>query len=363
VYFQFRGKETYISDELDAIVRNYPNIEYVVYNVGPYYDENKIVRYSKNVVWYQRGRLTNLRVLILFLKDMVKIFTKFKPDVIHSIYVLESLIMGIFGKIFRVPSILHSRGMCFNYYPFISLKSNIIARISSKINSIIITVSKVMKWDARRLNIPQKKVVSVYDGIDFSIFNPKSKKVKKQNEKMEILHLGRFDPVKRHDLIIETCKDLRDNNVNYHFTYTGYGELEDSIMKLIKKYDLTSLVRFAGYTDHDKIPEYLAKGDLYIQPSISEGMPISVLEAMSMNLPVILTRVGGMPELIQNGGGIVIDVNNKQQLYDAILYYVNNPIKRESDGIRNGNFVRENFNWDKHSKMIYNIYTKLRKKR
>jgi len=362
-YFQFRGKETYISDEIDAVIKNYPNIKYVIYNVGPYYNVNRLVRYSKNVLWIQRGELKNLRVLILFLKDMIKIFTKFKPHVIHSIYVIESFIMGIFGKIFRVPSILHSRGMDINFYPFVSIKSNILARVTAKLNNIILTVSKVMKLDTYKLNIPHKKVIALYDGIDYSLFNPINKKLNKKNEKLEILHVGQFNLVKKHDLMIEVCKELRDNRINFHFTFTGYGFLEDHLKSLIEKYNLENWVCMAGYTDHDKIPEFLAKGDLYIQPSISEGMPISVLEAMSMNLPVILTRVGGMPELIYDNGGIIIDVNNKKQLYDAILHYVNNPMKREADGIRNGKFVRDNFNWDRHAKVIYNIYLKLSKKR
>lgn len=362
-YFQFRGKETYISDEIDAVVKNYPDIKYVVYNVGPYYPINRIVKYSKNVLWVQRKELKNLKMIILFVKDMIKIFTKFKPDSIHSIYVIESFIMGIFGKIFRVPSILHSRGMDINYDPFVSLKSNILSRITAKINNYILTVSKAMKRDTIRLNIPQKKVIALYDGIDFSIFNPTNKKLKRNKEKLEILHVGQFNLVKKHDLMIEVCKELRDNNINFHFKFTGYGFLEKHLKSLIKKYNLENWVHMAGYTDHDKIPEFLAKGDLYIQPSISEGMPISVLEAMSMNLPVILTKVGGMPELIENGGGILIDVNNKRQLYDAILYYINNPSKLDIDGKRNGQFVRKNFNWDNHAKVLYNLYMELSKKR
>ncbi|TFF87115.1 MAG: glycosyltransferase family 4 protein [Promethearchaeota archaeon] len=361
-YFQFRGKETYVSDEIDAVSYKYPNIEYLIYTVGPFNKKNSLIRYSKKILWIRRKDLKSIKILLLFLKEIIKIFTKFKPDVIHSIYVKESLIMGVIGKIFGVPSVFHSRGMDFNYYPFKSLKSNILARIAAKLNNVILTVSKVMKYDSRKLNIAQKKVISLYDGIDFSLFNLSDKERSLNRKHLEILHVGRFNPEKRQELIIEACKKLRDNGLNFHLTITGYGQLENHLKNLIRKYQLESKVSMIGYTDHDKVPEIMKKADIYIQPSLSEGMPISVLEAMSMELPVILTRVGGMTELILKRGGVLIEINNISQLYDAIVYYINNPNIIRVDGIRNRKFIKENFNWEVHAKELYKIYNKLSKR-
>ena len=53
-YFQFRGKETYVSDEIDAMTKFHDDLEYVVYTVGPYNNKNKVVRYSKKILWVQR---------------------------------------------------------------------------------------------------------------------------------------------------------------------------------------------------------------------------------------------------------------------------------------------------------------------
>ncbi|GAH52366.1 unnamed protein product, partial [marine sediment metagenome] len=156
---------------------------------------------------------------------------------------------------------------------------------------------------------------------------PKNKNYYTKNRTIEILHIGRFFPEKCHSLIIETCKKLRENNYNFHMKFIGYGPLEKQIKGLIKKYHLEKWITVVGYVDHDDIPLYLGKADLYIQPSITEGMPISVLEAMSMKLPVILTNVGGMPELIKNKGGIIIEKNNLDQLFKTIILYINNSKK------------------------------------
>lgn len=100
----------------------------------------------------------------------------------------------------------------------------------------------------------------------------------------------------------------------------------------------------------------MEKADLLVFPSTSEGLPNVVLEAMSMKLAVILTRVDGNLELAQNIGSILIDFNNPKQLFDGILHYYNNPQEIKNGGEINRNFIVNTFSWDKHAKELYNIY-------
>ena len=360
-HFELHGKHTYsyYSEEINALVKNYPDTEILVYNVNR--EENKVKRYSKNILLIERKSLRNITTDILFIRDMIKIFTKFKPDVIHSVYVIESIIMGFLGTIFRTPSILHGRGKDLNYFPFINFRKNILAKIGGLLNNTLITVSKAMQNDCIKLNINKNKILTIYDGIDFSLFKPEENKIRK-NKEFEILCIGRFSFEKSHNLIIEASKDLRDNDIEFRLTFIGEGELKEKITKLINVYKLKEHIRLEGWVDHDKIPVYMKEADLYLQPSITEGLPISVLEAMSMKLPLVLTKVGGMPELAKDKGTILIDVNNKKQLYDAILYYFNNPQDLEIGGKINSKFVRNTFNWDAHAKKLYNAYMKLKKK-
>ena len=139
----------------------------------------------------------------------------------------------------------------------------------------------------------------------------------------------------------------------------GIGDLKDQITTLIKNHDLEDYIELTGWVDHEKIPNYMNKVDLFILPSITEGLPISVVEAMSMGLCVVLTNVGGMPELVQQIGGILIEKNSVEQLYNAIIYYFKNPQDLEQGGKINREFIINNFNWDLHSKKLYAIYIKL----
>jgi len=354
-FFEYRGGETYYTEEINSLIKNYPNVKILVYSYLS--GKNCVTRYSNNILWIERRTYKNF----LFIKDMIKIFTKFKPTIIHSVYVVPSIVMGFLAKIFRVPSILHGRGTDINYFPFISFKYYILAKIACMINKKILTVSKNMKQNILRLNKSKFKICHIYDGVDFLKFNPKNKNYYSKNRTFEILHVGRFSPEKCHFLIVETCKKLRDNNYNFHLTLIGFGPLENQIRSLIQKYNLEKWITITGYVDHENISNYYEKADLYIQPSITEGMPISVLEAMSMKLPVILTNVGGMLELIKNKGGIIIEKNNLDQLFKTIILYINNSQKVKNDGEINRKYILENFNWDKHAKKLYNIYSKLMK--
>jgi len=355
-FFKYKGSETYYTEEIKSIIKNYPNVEFLVYNFAC--KHNRITRYDKNVIWVEKKS----RILsFAFLKNMIKIFTKFKPTILHSVYVFPSIFMGLFGKIFRIPSILHGRGTDINYLPYNNLKSKLYLIIASKLNNLILTVSKAMRYDCLRFRIPQEKVLTIYDGIDFEKFDPRGKFFFSNDNKLQILNIGRFSYEKCHKLIIETCKELKENNVDFHLTLIGIGPLKNQITSLIKKLKLMDFISVKGWINHEILPDYLVKADLFILPSLTEGLPISVLEAMSMELPVILTKVGGMPELALEIGSILIEKNNKSQLYNAIIYYINNPEDIKIGGKINRKFIVNNFNWDSHAKELYNIYTKLEK--
>ena len=218
-----------------------------------------------------------------------------------------------------------------------------------------------MKKDIIKLKVPSKKIIPIYDGLDFSDFPLEKRKKKTNLDKFEILHANRFSPEKRQDLIIEVCEELRKNDVNFHLTFIGYGQLEKDLNNLIKKKNLEDWVTIAGFVEHRRVYEYMQNADLYIQPSISEGMPKSVYEAMYMELPIVMTNIGGMAELNIKPGTILIEKNNKNQLYDGIKTFINDPHRRMIGGKKNREFVIRNFNWELHAEKLYKLYKELSK--
>lgn len=350
--------ENYLTNEVNTVVKNYPNIEFIVY-VSTLPKQNEVIRDYDRILRVNRKSYKT----VLFVKDMVKIFTKFKPHVIHSHYIVPSIFINFFAKIFRVPTILHGRAIDVNYLPYFSVKSKILLLIAGKLNNMILTVCKLMKDDCLRFKIAKNKVKVIYNGIDFKKFNPKEKTFFSNQRSLELLHVGQLTLRKGQHLIIEACKQLKDNNIKFHLTLIGDGIQRQTLVDLIHKYDLKDYVDLIGLVDHNKIPNYLQKADLLVFPSLTEGLPNAVLEAMSMKLAVILTGVDGNLELAQNIGSILIDINNPQQLFEAILHYYNNPSEIEIGGEINRNFIVNTFSWDKHAKELYHVYNFLANKR
>ncbi|MFW9990253.1 MAG: glycosyltransferase family 4 protein, partial [Candidatus Odinarchaeota archaeon] len=278
-------------------------------------------------------------------------------------YVVPSIFVNFFAKIFRIPTILHGRAVDVNYLPYYSIKSKILLLIAGKLNNIIITVCKSMKNDCLRFKIPQNKVKVIYNGIDFKKFNPKEKTFFSNQRSLELIHAGQFILRKGQHLIIEACKQLKDNKIKFHLTLIGDGIQKKTYVELIHKYNLEDYVDLIKWIEPNEMPNNLQKADLLVFPSITEGLPNVILEAMSMKLAVILTGVDGNLELAQNIGCILVEKNNPQQIFKAILHYYNNPKDIEIGGEINRKFIVNTFSWEKHGKELYHVYNCLVNKR
>lgn len=124
---------------------------------------------------------------------------------------------------------------------------------------------------------------------------------KRINEKSNNVILATIGAVnvryKGHKYVIDAISQLRNSGVKYEYWIIGGGD-SAYLKGVAKKYSVTENVKFLGQVSHDKVFEILQNIDIYIQPSLTEGLPRSVVEAMSLGLPVIASNVGGLPELI-----------------------------------------------------------------
>ena len=128
-------------------------------------------------------------------------------------------------------------------------------------------------------------------------------------------------------------------------------------METIKKYELENIVFFEGWVGGEKKIELLNWADLYILPSFNEGLPISILEAMSYGLPIISTPVGGIPEVVK-GNGVLVTPGNIKEIHDAIKKYIDNPLLIEKERNISLKMV-ETYLPDFVMNQLKNIYEKL----
>ncbi|EMS33457.1 hypothetical protein C943_04335 [Mariniradius saccharolyticus AK6] len=165
---------------------------------------------------------------------------------------------------------------------------------------------------------------------------------------LKILTVARF--VKEKDLLtaIEAVSITRNRWPQHKITYfiVGYGEQENLIKLKIKELGLGEVVNIV--VNPDDLQSYFLDADLYLSTSINEGMPNTILEAMSYGLPIIATDVGDVSELVTTGSnGFVVMKRNIDGIVESISYFLREPSHLEKMGSRSRKIVESSFTVEK----------------
>jgi glycosyltransferase involved in cell wall biosynthesis len=160
--------------------------------------------------------------------------------------------------------------------------------ISHYCRSQIMRISDVDLWD--RFHI-------VRCGIDPEIYTPRPEP---GNSVPELLCVGRLVPAKGQHILLEACSILKNAGVRFHLTMVGDGPDRKSLEAWSKTADLTGHVTFTGALGQDKVRDYYDRADVFVLASFAEGVPVVLMEAMAKEIPVISTRITGIPELIEH---------------------------------------------------------------
>lgn len=159
------------------------------------------------------------------------------------------------------------------------------------------------------------QVPMIYNGISLNKCIPKYD-YRFHDGVIRIIHIGRFEEQKNHEMIVEAIKILSNHYPNAQLFCFGEGSLEEKIRQQIEENKLDYNIKLVGLTDNPYAE--ITKSDLFILPSRWEGMPITLIEAMGSGMPIIATDVGGVTDMVSNGKSALICENNPKSLSDAI---------------------------------------------
>ena len=255
----------------------------------------------------------------------------------------------IIGKLFRKKIIYHIHGAEFAL--FSQKHSRSVQFILSKCDCIIALSESWKKFFEDNFNC--NNVVIIKNIIEEPIIHPIS------HEKFTLLFLGRIGERKGfYDLleVIQKNRDLYKNKLLLLFG--GDGEV-DNVQKLIRQNNISDIIQYQGWVSGEKKKQLLNMADAYILPSYNEGLPISVLEAMSYSLPIISTNVGGIPEIVKNGiNGFIVLPGYIYGIEFAINKLLNDVKLCKQMGKKSSKMVEEHL--PKYvSKQLYNLYTSI----
>ena len=175
-----------------------------------------------------------------------------------------------------------------------------------------------------RTQLNPDKIRVIYNGIDTAHFQrSRSSALRRKydwsDDDIIIGSLGNIRPAKGYDILLQAAALLKKSSGSYRFVVAGQGKgrLYEELLTLRKQLGLEERVKFLGFIDD--AADFLAGLDLFLSTSISEGLPLSAIQAMVAKLPLIATRCGGYEGLVRDReNGWLVEVGNPQAIADAI---------------------------------------------
>lgn len=172
---------------------------------------------------------------------------------------------------------------------------------------------------------------------------------------IKIIYLGKIFAAKGIFDLLDVIKGNYDDLSNKaSFIIAGSGEEEKT--HIYKKIDKYNIINFTGWVDPEEKKNLLSTSDILVLPSYSEGLPVSILEAMSYKMPIIATPVGGIPEIVENEtNGRLITPGNKTELFESIMYYINDKRLIKEHGLNSYKKIEPHFP-ENVGKILLGIY-------
>jgi len=377
---------TFVVDQTTALSKNKVSIEVLVhhnylselarYIPLPYF--RHVEKYSiKNLVeWNRIPPNINVRVVstLYFLPDGKnwglgdKLYKKYREylldsgikfDLIHAHFTWPSGYVAVkLGKEFRVPVVVTAHGYDVYDLPFRGRAWFEKVKYTLDTTNHIITVSNSNKEILlEKLNIPKDKISVIPNGFDPKLFHPMDQTLARKKlglplDKKIILNVASLVPIKGHEYLIQAMKKVVRQRKDVLLVIVGEGQLRGKLQQVVTQLELDKYVKFVGARPHHEIPLWMNAADIFVLPSLSEGNPTVMFEALGVGLPFVGTAVGGVPEIITSEDyGLLCEPANPKNLAEKILIALEKEWDREKIRKYAGQFT-----WKKIANKILEIY-------
>lgn len=289
------------------------------------------------------------RVWTIF--ELIKLFFREKPDVVHAnigslqYVLLPAVLSSVKKKLFTVHSMAYRiaggrmkkiYNLAFHYFGFKPVGI-----------SQIVTESIIQEY-----GMQSDLVATVNNGIDIQKFAPEASKM---DGDITFINVGTLYYIKNHKYLIECFYAVHKVNPKTKLIIVGDGELREELEDLVGEYKLEKAVALVG--NQNEVAPYLKRSDIYVSSSLVEGLPLSILEGMACGLPVIANKVGGIPDIVDDGkNGLLIELDDRNAFVEAMLLLANDESKRKAFGKESRNVACNQWSLEQCVKGYENLY-------
>ena len=299
---------------------------------------------------------------IFFLK-LVFILRQRKPHLIHT-FMFTSNTWGRLASLFIGRPIILSSERCVDLWKkwYHKLIDKFLLLFTNK---IIVNSIAVKEFYKKIENIPEKKIEVIYNGVNVETIEKISVDINKKIEELKIEKNrpiigtgGRFTEQKGFIYLLMAIPKVLKYFPDCIFIFIGNGPLRKNFEKIVDNLNIKNNVVFTGY--RKDILELLFLCNIIVIPSLFEGMPNIILEAMSLKKAIIATDIPEIKELIIDGfNGLLVPVKNSEKISEKIIYLLKNPEICKKMGENGYSLVKKNFSIEKMVKSYEELYLKI----
>lgn len=319
-----------------------------------YIYDDKVINGIRTLIIYYKNSNNPLQNFYRRMKSYRLGFLKMQmPDLVHANVLHNNMLFAVYlKKKYKIPFLVTEHWTALQHQNLPNTSGNIkrIAKYIAKNAGYILPVSENLLDSLRSIGIktPMKVVSNV---VNTKIFD-----IKKRDEDgtTRFLHVSSLIPRKRPDKIIETVFKLKQKGYNVALEIGGDGDTE-TLKNLVKKYNAEPFINVFDEISYAEVAEKMQKSDCFILFSDNETQGCVILESYACGKPVIATAVGGVPEFVKPGLGILIEKANENELYEAMENFATQKLQLKDAG-RLRQFVTDHFSKESICRQFTDVY-------
>ncbi|HET9494391.1 MAG TPA: glycosyltransferase [Chloroflexia bacterium] len=275
----------------------------------------------------------------------VRLVRRFKPDVIHVFFGIPTGIVGLLASKFSgAPYLLSLRGG--DVPGFMGKELAAMHRAAMPLtklvwsNAGVIVANSQGLRDLARRTAPNRAIEIVPNGVDLDLFRP-AEEPRAPGDKVRFLFVGRLANQKGLNYLLESLARFEPGMLAHvELELVGDGPEEERLRAQAARLGLGSSVKFAGWVAREEIVQHYQAADAFVLPSLDEGLPNVMLEAMACGKALVATDISGNRELVRDGeNGLLVPVGDVSALTEALRRVVTNPELRAEMGRKSRNMA------------------------
>ncbi len=251
-----------------------------------------------------------------FLKRFFR--TTGKPDVLDAHYFYpDGVAAALVGRWFDIPVVVTARGSDINVIGANYRLPRMMIRRAAERCSAVVAVSDALKRRLTELGVDSQSITVLRNGVDLGYFVPRSNGAlgNPERDDVRLLSVGNLIPSKGHQHVISALKQLQGATLSI----AGDGPMESALRGLASRLGVADRVKFLGTLDQTDLQLHYQGAHLLVLASTREGMPNVILEALACGTPVVATRVGGIPEVVDTAAaGRLIEQASPEAIAEAV---------------------------------------------